>query len=145
MRHPAGVARLQTLDKDLSCRLYEVRILYSEDRVSAEDPFKILDQLNRQRQATRRDLGRARTRLDEAERSTAAEERWTTWTIEQKRAWIRAHTTAILVHPVGKGSFEPGVEIQYRQGAPASPGQPEAPMSRHCSPWGHRPPCSSPV
>jgi hypothetical protein len=30
--------------------------------MSAEDAFKILDQLNLQRQATRRDLGRARTR-----------------------------------------------------------------------------------
>ena len=49
-------------------------------------------------------------------RSAAAEERWATRTIEQKRVWIRAHTTAILVHPVGRGSFEPGVEIQYRDG-----------------------------
>ena len=114
----ADVARLQRLDKDLSWRLYEVRTLYGEDRMSAEDAFKILDQLNRQRQATRRDLGRAKARLEDAERSAAAEERWATWTIEQKRAWIRAHTTAILVHPVGKGSFEAGVEIHYRPGHP---------------------------
>jgi site-specific DNA recombinase len=75
----ADVARLQRVDKDLGWRLYEVRTLYSEDRMSAEDAFKILDQLNRQRQATRRDLGRAKTRLEDAERSAAAEERWATW------------------------------------------------------------------
>ena len=103
-RKPPKWPNLKRLDTELTWRLYEVRTHYSEDRMSAENAFKILDQLNRQRQDTGWDLGRARSRLEDAERSAAAEERWATWAIEQKRAWIRAHTTALLVHPSARAA-----------------------------------------
>lgn len=107
------VARLRKIERDLTWRLDEVRTAAQEDRLALEDAFRLLDAVRRQRESARRSLASARSRLAEAERATAAQERWETWTMDQRRAWIRDHTSAILIHPTGPGRREHGVEIRY--------------------------------
>jgi hypothetical protein len=110
------VARLEKVGRDLTWRSEEVRTAIQEDRLVMEDALPLLDSLRKRRQANGRALTAARERLAVAERSTAPREHWDSWTMDQKRSWIRSHTKAIFAQPIGRGRRNVvGVEIQERK------------------------------
>jgi len=98
------VARCKLRDTDLGWRLDEARTAYQEDRLDSADAFPIIDALRREQTKVRSELAAARQRQEEAERSSLAQERWDTWTVEEQRAWIKARVQAVIIRPATPGA-----------------------------------------
>jgi site-specific DNA recombinase len=98
------VARCKLRDTDLGLRLDEARTAYQEDRLNSADAFPIIDALRREQTKVRSELAAARQRQEVAERSSLAQERWDTWTVEEQRAWIKARVQAVIIRPATPGA-----------------------------------------
>ncbi len=77
---------------------------YQKDRLDSADAFPIIDARRREQTKVRTELAAARQRQEEAERSSRAQERWDTWTVEEQRAWIKARVQAVIIRPATPGA-----------------------------------------
>jgi DNA invertase Pin-like site-specific DNA recombinase len=80
---------------------------YERDQLDAADYYQIIGRLRRRIKALTKAVTDTRIKLEFAERASAAEERWESWSIEERRAFIRSRVTAVVVKPVGKVGRRP--------------------------------------
>lgn len=88
-------------------RLYVLHVKHDRREVGESDFYRTLDTLRRQATALQRAYEPALARLRAMQGTEAAADRWESWSVDQRRAFIRSRLAAILVYPAtsrGRGA-----------------------------------------
>jgi site-specific DNA recombinase len=113
--HATAHSILQELT-EIELDISELKEAYDERRIAAQDYFDDLDRIRKRQTRLQREWGEQAQRLGELSATSQANERWSEWSIAERRAFIRSRIVAVLIHPDGKigplRPLEPGeVEI----------------------------------
>lgn len=123
----AEIHELSQREVDLELQLHILHKKYTDGDVSSEDFFPLLDRTRAEHRKTENARKKAMQMYQEMSLASSPAELWKTWTVDQRRAYIRSRVHAIVVARVNRRGQQPeawlseDVDFQWKNRTAAEP------------------------